>query len=185
MKAHRSLLLCCMMLAMSGVHAQADIPTAGEVMKKTYQNAVKENKKVLLIFHASWCGWCRKMDSALNDPSCKKFFDDNFVITHLVVLESADKKKLENKGADKLMVKYNYDEKDQGIPYWVILDNTGKLLFDCLARTKRVDGTVKSSNIGCPASEFEVKTFIDILKQTTPLKEDQLSIIAKRFRLNQ
>src|SRR6188474_91433 len=80
----------------SGQHRR---PTAGEIMEEALQTATKENKNVFIIFHASWCGWCHKMDSAINDKSCKDFFYKNYVIRYLVVDESRDKKNLENPGA--------------------------------------------------------------------------------------
>ena len=73
--------------------------SATDVLKEAYQQAAKENKNVFVIFHASWCGWCHKMDKSMNDPICKKFFDDNYIIRHLVVDEAKDKKNLENPGA--------------------------------------------------------------------------------------
>ena len=72
--------------------AQTSPSSADHILKEAYQQAAKEQKNVLVIFHASWCGWCHKMDSSINDQSCKKFFDDNYVIRHLVVDESRDKK---------------------------------------------------------------------------------------------
>ena len=81
------------------------MPIANAVLKKAVVDAGNENKKVLLIFHASWCGWCHKMDSSLNDLSCKKFFDENFVITHITVLESKGKENLENPGGLEMMEK--------------------------------------------------------------------------------
>ncbi len=183
MKPSRLLMLCCTMLIMNGIHAQTPVPTADQVMKNACQKATRENKKLLLIFHASWCGWCKKMDRSLDDEACKKFFDDNFVIEHLTVQEGPEKKNLENKGAEELMNKYN--GKGQGLPYWVVLDNTGKLLFDSQQRKKQADGSITGSNMGCPASDDEVKAFIYILKQATSLKDDELGIIAKRFLLNQ
>lgn len=164
------------------VIAQQPAPSADGVMKKAYQSAAKSNKKVLLIFTASWCGWCHKMDSSLNDPSVKKYFDDNFVITHLNVLESKEKKSLENPGAEALMEQYN--GKEQGLPYWVFLDSKGKLLFDSQIRKKQTDGTIKGSNIGCPATPDEVKHFVQKLRELTTLTNKQMANIITRFSRN-
>ena len=123
------------------------------------------------------------MDTSLNDISVKRFFDDNFVITHITVLESKGKERLENPGGKEMMEKYN--GKDQGLPYWVVLDKNYNLLFDSQVRTTAADGTVKGSNTGCPASQKEVDHFIDVLKKTTPLSASQLAVIADRFRKNE
>ena len=161
----------------------ATMPEAKAVLKEAVADAARQHKKVLLIFHASWCGWCHKMDACLNDPSIKKFFDDNFVISHLTVMESKGKENLENPGGMDLMEKFN--GKDQGLPYWVILDKEGKLLFDSQTRTTNPDGTVKGQNMGCPASEEEVAHFTDMLKKSTSLKDQQLELITRRFRQNE
>jgi thioredoxin-related protein len=158
----------------------ATSPAAQTVIDAACKKAGTENKKVLLIFHASWCGWCHKMDTALNDLSCKLFFEKNYVIEHLTVQESPGKKNLENPGAEALLGKFN--GKNQGIPYWVILDKDGKLLFDSQMRSAGKEGT--GSNIGCPAREDEVEAFIKILKQTSPLTDAELKIIAERFAKN-
>lgn len=171
---------CCLMV---NLPAQEPTPAANIVLKKAITDAGEQNKKVLLIFHASWCGWCHKMDTSLNDISVKKFFDDHFVITHITVMESRGKESRENPGGKEMMDKYN--GKDQGLPYWVVLDRKGNLLFDSQVRTTAADGTVKGSNVGCPASQEEVDHFIDVLKKTTPLTASQLAIISIRFRKNE
>ena len=61
----------------------------------------------------------------------------------------------------------------------MILDKDGKLLFDSQIRSAGKDGP--GSNIGWPASEEEVKAFIKILQQTSPLTDAELKIIAERF----
>lgn len=165
------------------LNAQDTAPMqAGDVLSQAYSQAKKENKKVFVMFHASWCGWCRKMDTSMNDPACRKFFENNFVIRHLVVDESKDKKQLENPGASDLRDKYY--GKDQGIPYWLIFDSNGNLLFDSKIR-KTGEAIEMGENVGCPASEKEVAYFIDVLKKTTSLKNDELEIIRKRFRKNE
>jgi thioredoxin-related protein len=175
-----SIMLFVLFAATAGAQTTAIPPAAQTVIDATCKKAGTENKKVLLIFHASWCGWCHKMDTALNDVSCKSFFDKSYVIEHLTVQESPGKKNLENQGAEALLEKFN--GKNQGIPYWVILDKGGKLLFDSQMRSAGKEGT--GSNIGCPAREDEVEAFIKILKQTSPLTDAELKIIAERFAKN-
>lgn len=157
-------------------------PSADEIMKEAFSVAKKQNKKVFVIFHASWCSWCLKMDTSMNDPSVKKFFDDNFVIRHLVVFESKNKKNLENPGAEDLLNKYN--GKEQGIPYWLIFDKDENFLVDSRVRIVE-NGKEKIHNTGCPASEEEVDYFIGILKRGTKLKDDELEKIRLRFRKNE
>ncbi len=176
-----SLLSLILLMSFVFVKAQPMAPTANDIFKEAYQQAAKENKNVFVMFHASWCGWCHKMDNSMNDPSCKKFFDDSYVIRHLVVDEAKDKKNLENPGANELRTKYNGD--GQGIPFWLLFDKNGKLLSDSKMR-KDGDGPEKGDNTGCPASEKEVAFFIEVLKKTSAINKDQVEIIRKRFREN-
>lgn len=156
--------------------------TANEILQEAYLKAIKENKNVFVLFHASWCGWCHKMDKSMNDPVCKKFFDDNYIITHLVVDESKDKKALENPGANELRNKYYGD--GIGIPFWLVLDEEGKLLYDSKIRAVG-EGPEKGENTGCPANAEEVAYFIKIIKNSSKLNAAQLEIISKRFRENE
>jgi len=175
------LLPALLFLSITSVFAQKAPSSAEEIMKEAFTSAKKQNKKVLVMFHASWCGWCHKMDTSLNDASVKKFFDDNFVTRHLVVFESKEKKNLENPGALEMLTKY--EGKDQGIPFWLIFDKEENFLAD--SRMKEIiNGVEKLQNTGCPASKEEVDYFIDVLKKTTDLKEDQLEKIRIRFRKN-
>jgi len=174
--------LALVMLFSIAVKAQPAPPSTDEILKEAYQVAVKENKNVFIMFHASWCGWCHKMDSSMNDKACKNFFDNNFVIRHLVVNESDDKKKLENPGANELRTKYYGD--GQGIPFWLVFDKEGNLLADSKMRAEGA-GPETGDNTGCPASEKEVDYFISMLKKNTNLNSDQLEIIRKRFRQNE
>jgi thioredoxin-related protein len=162
--------------------AQTNVQTAGEILNGAYKQAAKEAKNVFVLFHASWCGWCHKMDSAMNDPLVKNFFTDNYVIKHLVVYESNGKKNLENPGAEDLLKKYKGN--DQGIPYWFIFDKEGNMLADSKIRAQG-GGLETGDNSGCPASEKEVNHFVNVLKATSHLNPGQLDIIRKRFRENE
>ena len=166
----------------TSLFAQKAPLSSEEIMKEAFTSAKKQNKKVLVMFHASWCGWCHKMDTSLNDASVKKFFDDNFVIRHLVVFESKGKENFENPGALEMLTKF--EAQDQGIPFWLIFDKDEIFLADS-RMPALVNGTQKLQNTGCPASKEEVNYFIDVLKKTTDLKEDQLEKIRTRFRKNE
>ena len=176
------LLPALLFISIASVFAQKVPLSAEEIMKEAFASAKKQNKKVLVMFHASWCGWCHKMDTSLNDASVKKFFDDNFIIRHLVVFESKAKVNLENPGALEMITKY--EGKDQGIPFWLIFDKDENFLADSRMK-KTINGEEKLQNTGCPASKEEVDYFINVLKKTTDLKEDELEKIRIRFRRNE
>lgn len=150
-------------------------PSAEVVLKEARAKAAKENKNVMIIFHASWCGWCRKMDSSLHDPSVQDFFNKNYVITHLTISESEDKKNLENPGAEELFNKWS--SKKEGIPFWVIMDKNAKILADSQNEV--------GENVGCPATAEEVAHFIKVLKKTSTIKDEQIAAVEKRFRRNE
>ena len=166
----------------TGALAQETVLPASKIMDEAYAQASKENKKVMVIFHASWCGWCKRMDSIMNMPETKAFFTNNFVIRHLVVLEVEKKKNLENPGAAEMMKKYN--GAGTGIPYWLIFNAKGKLLADSrMPGTDKKTGKKIKANVGCPAQPDEVDYFISLLKKTTSLKEAELAVIAEKFTM--
>lgn len=175
----KKIILAILLFASCAANAQP--AHADEVIREACKLAAKENKNVFIIFHASWCGWCHKMDASLNDPVCKEYFDNNYIIRHLVVNESKDKKKLENPGAEAVKIRYNGE--GQGIPFWLIFDKDGNLLFDSIIRVNN-EGQDKSENAGCPATEKEVNFFVDVLSKTSKLELAQLEKIRQRFRKN-
>ncbi len=158
-------------------HAQTKPESAEQVIKEAKIEAAKTNKNIFVIFHASWCVWCHRMDSAMNDKTIKSFFDKSYVIKHLTVDESKDKKDLENPGAAALRTTYHGDQ--QGIPYWFILNKNGKFLAD--SRIHSDDGEVTGNSVGCPVQPDEVAYFIKVLKKTSDLSDAQLELVRKRF----
>ncbi|MGV0829266.1 thioredoxin family protein [Empedobacter brevis] len=146
-------LIVSFMITLTGI---VNAQTATEILTKAQNQAKVENKNVFLIFHASWCGWCKKMEKNMDDPAVKSYFDANYVKTFITVQERAEKKNLETPGGD--IVNEKLGGKDQGLPFWVILDANGKVLED-----SRVNG----QNIGGPASEEEVNNLIAKLETTS------------------
>lgn len=178
MKSKHLILAICALLFVTAAKAQEAPKSTEVILREAYKQAAKENKKVFVIFHASWCGWCHKMDEAMNDASCKELFANNYVIRHLVVLEH-ENKALENPGAMELLTKYHGDK--QGIPFWLVLDKDGKLLADSQIRPAGASLETIGQNIGCPAQKEEIAAFTKILKETSKLTDTQLAVIQKRF----
>jgi thioredoxin-related protein len=153
---------------------------AGDVVKDACREAAASHKKVLILFHASWCHWCRKLDTLLTSPDCKDLFGQSYVIRHLTVMESPDKKNLENPGAQDLYLKYA-GSVNQGIPFFIIMNDEGTVVAD--SRIKPAGGAPgpTGDNMGYPSSKNEVEYFMRVLHETTTLSADQLGVIAGKL----
>lgn len=162
-------------LLLAGAAAQAQKKTsAAQIIAEAKTTAAKEHKNIFIIFHASWCGWCHKMDTAMNDASCKALFDKQYVIRHIDVMEHGDKKVLENPGGEELLKAHGGGD---GIPFWYVTDSKGQLLAD--SRKTGPDG--RKANVGCPSTPDEIEHFLEVLKKTSTLSTSELATIQKRF----
>ena len=146
---------------------------ASAIVSKASAQAAKENKNVFIMFHASWCGWCKKMDKNMTGDACGKYFDASYVTAHITVQESPKNESLENPGGDDLVKKYKGD--GAGLPFWVILDPKGNVLADSF--------NAKGENLGCPSTPEEVADFITKLKKTSKVNDKQLASVRETFTI--
>jgi thioredoxin-related protein len=183
MKKTAATLLLLILVHVAALAQQGnDVADAKKIMSDAFAKAQLEKKNVFVMFHASWCTWCHKMDASMKDPACSTFFDQQFVIVHLVVDEAKDKKQLETPGAADM--RNQYGGEGQGIPYWLMFDPKGTLISDSKLHTV-ADKIDMGENVGCPASAAEVEFFIGALKKCTVLSAEQESAIRERFRKNE
>ena len=144
---------------------------ADVVLNKAFKEAKAGKKNVLLVFHASWCKWCKMMEKNMDLPEAKPIFDKIFVTAYLDVQERGDKKSLENPGGQELMNKYKGE--NAGLPFWLVLNPKGEVLADSFDD--------KGQNLGSPATPEEVTAFIAKLGKSSKLTKEESQTIEKVF----
>ncbi|MEY8759700.1 thioredoxin family protein [Chryseobacterium tongliaoense] len=144
---------------------------ADVVLNKAVTEAKAQKKNILLVFHASWCQWCKLMEKNMNLPETKPIFDKYFVTTYLDVQERGEKKSLENPGGQEMMNKFKGEK--AGLPFWLILNSNGDPLMNSFDE--------KGENLGCPSTPQEVASFLGKLEKSAKLTNEELQTIQKVF----
>jgi len=165
-KVFSILFVAFMSFTMINAQEKADV-----VLSNALQTAQKENKNVMVFFHASWCGWCKLMMKNMQADATKDYFSNNFVLASIDVQEMPEKKNLENPGGEELLEQYG--GANSGVPFWVILDKEGNVL------TNSLDD--EGQNLGSPATSDEVAVFIAKLEKTTHIKPEEISAVKEVF----
>lgn len=175
----KAVTLAAALLAASLCFARyADEPAAAMTLLASAQSeAAQSGRTVFVGFHASWCGWCKRMEKVLSSPEVKPIWEKYFVPVWLVVLESQDKKNLENPGAMELLAA-NGGERS-GIPYFYFTDAKGKTI---VTSSRPAEGDDKGGNVGCPYEAEEVGYFMKMLAKAAPkMDEAERGAIKKAF----
>ncbi len=141
------------------------------IIQKAQAQAQEQKKNILVKFSASWCTWCHRMDDWLKKTEAGQMVANQYIIVTLIVDEAEDKKALENPGANDFKSKLGGNQ--QGIPFFAIIDPSGKTLQTSLRPSD--DPTKKPSNIGFPVEDFEIAHFMKMVKTTSKLTIPELA----------
>lgn len=141
--------------------ARGDQPpeSASDVIAAAVKRAAAESKTVWVDFGASWCGWCRKLEAFLAAPEVTDIIRKHYVLVNLTVMESPNKKALEDPGGAEVMKSLGGES--AGLPFYAFIDGTGQRIANSMAMP---DG----GNIGFPANKSELDAFVSLFDKTAP-----------------
>jgi thiol-disulfide isomerase/thioredoxin len=151
-------LLALVVLA-AAVPLRAAPPDAAKVLAEASATAARTGKNVLVIFHASWCGYCRRMASYTAMPSVRQTLDRHLEVVWLDVLERGSAKGLENPGGDAVLTRLGGS--GSGLPFYAVLDPRGTLLGNSIR-------PATGRNTGFPETGEEVAHFLDTIHAGAP-----------------
>jgi thioredoxin-related protein len=162
-----------MFLTVPAVFSQDQKPDSAQNIINESKTKVKStNKNILVVFHASWCTWCKWLDKALESPEIKPIMEKYYTIVKIDVKEFGQKiQSLENPGGQKLMEKL--DGKSE-LPFIAVLNKKGKMIANS-------NMMPKNQNIGYPGSKEEIAAFIKLLKKTAPLMTDKHVVVISNY----
>jgi hypothetical protein len=156
---------------------QAAPPSANELIAQAGAKAAQSGRAIYVHFGASWCGWCKRHDAFLEEPSVKPIFEKYFVPVKVVAQENQRNKELENPGAEALLKRLGGPE---GLPFLAFLDAKGALIVN----SKPVaDQGVSLGNIGHPVAPEEIDWFVAMMKKAAPaMAAEDLKVIESALR---
>lgn len=96
-----------------------DVDAKAEI-HEAVARAVREHKRIILVFGANWCYDCHVLDYALHQPGVAKITYTNFIVIHVDTGEA-------NKNMD-LVAQYKVPL-NKGIPALAVLNSDGSLLY--------------------------------------------------------
>lgn len=173
-----SLFILSMLIIASSMLGQTVKPDSAQtILNAAIIKAQSSQKNVLLVFHATWCGWCKRLESAFNDTTIKPLIDNNYIIAMLDVKERGDKIQThENPCGQKFLS--DFGGNNAGLPFIVFLNGKGKMIANSNVMPKK-------QNIGYPGTREEIAAFVNLLKKTAlHMTSKQCDVIQNYFELH-
>lgn len=141
---------------------QAEPLSADKVLAGAVAEAGQRGKNVFVHFSAPWCGYCHKLDDYLHQKRVSEVFDKAFVTVKIDVDRMT--------GGKELDAEYRKD-RSGGIPFFVVLDKTGRPLADSFDDA--------GQNVGFPVAPQEIEHFLKVMNaHAGGLTERDLTVLS-------
>ncbi len=144
--------------AASGTPAQT-VHLAGAAVSDAVAEASGRQRRLLLVFHASWCVYCRLFDRLLTHRDAAPIIERHFEVLHL---RAQERQKLRQDqqlaGADD--VYHSFAPAGAGLPYMVVLGDGSKKIADSIMAS--------GESFGFPVEPAELNGFDVMLRAGAP-----------------
>ena len=158
----------------------ASPPTAQQALDSAKAQAAARHRNVFLIFGASWCGWCKRLDRFIEAPTIQPIFARHFVIARIAVQERGDMASQNTPGGEALAAQFG--SKGTGLPFFAFLDEHGELIANS---NRPVPGKPDGENIGHPMAPEEVDHFMRMLRKAVPALSTADAQVVENYLRNQ
>jgi len=159
--SRRSIVILPGVLLAAALACAQQPPSASSILDEAKARAAG-HRDIFLIFHASWCGWCKQLDKFIGSPEVEPVIRKYFVTAYITVQEEGDKKSLDTPGGDELLARVGGPS---GLPFFAFLDPQGAPIVNSI---RPGQGGKPGANIGHPVEPYEVDWFLTMLPKAVP-----------------
>jgi thiol:disulfide interchange protein len=150
---------------------EAAPPQARQLLDEASASARRDGRSILLLFHASWCGWCKRMEAFMATPAVRQVLTKYYEIVWLDANERGAASSLENPGARAVLA--SLGGAGAGLPFFAVIEPGGKVLA-----TSVVPSTGR--NTGFPQAGLELQHFANLIKTGAPgITQEELTTLRR------
>ncbi len=149
---------------------KAPRPEAQALLDEGLAKAKNDRKGVMVRFSEPWCVWCKRLNRVIAQEPVRQALESGYV---LVEIDTA-----RNPGGGAVLNTIG-GEYVEGIPFFVFLDDAGKVLGRSQSDTT---SGKPGTNIGYPTSDEELERLSTLLASHPAMSKDASKVVVEAFR---